>query len=162
MPPKKGVEKAAPKEDLQKDGIIPGLWILQFVPGRGAPDLYLWLEGLGNRVLIEYGDIGRIFKDYEYVVYEDPDFDPDLLDEDNDPFGFYHAYVAERFKTRAKKEQAQESAKIKVFAVIWIHMSKESQDKVKELQDFNVDNKDPLELINAIRATHLVGGLGSI
>lgn len=111
-------KEPADKGTFEKDNnVLPVLSILQFVAGKGAQHLPKWLEEMDLYYKREYGDIVNISKKLQYKDYPHEEFDRDKLD--NDLYGMYKIYVGEVIKKRERKFEAQETAKPKVYSVIW-------------------------------------------
>ena len=111
----------------------------------------------------KYGDIYKIFEKDEYPVYEDPEYDDETFGDEFDPHGINKRIVlAELAEVRADRK-ALKDAKVKVYAFILSHLSKESRDAIRVSEHFEGahDSKCPLLLWKAITQTHIIAKTGS-
>ena len=99
-----------------------------------------------------------------YVPQEIPEPDADAFDEYNDPHGTRRTIYVERLSTmREKAIYEMESNRTSLYAVIWGQLSSESEEAVKQAEDWDEieQSKDPLRLYLRILVTHRTSNTGS-
>ena len=112
---------------------------------------------LAVAVLEKYHDLGRMIDLGEYYV---PDaVDADLYDLDDDPHGLNLSEYKDARKTRLRNMDRMKSDRAGMFAFMMLHLSNESLDAIKLVDDWDEANheKDPLMLWQLMEATHRVG-----
>jgi len=97
--------------------------------------------------------------------WEPPEIDyPDafLLSKTADPHGFLKEDVKEQIKARRHTIEKMKSNRAQLFATIWGQLSAESEEKVRQVNNWDeIDQqKDPLLLLKAIKDIHLAAESG--
>jgi hypothetical protein len=118
---------------------------------------------LGIYALRQYKDLGHMIELEDYYVpplIADPDMD--AFDDYNDPHGAHRAIYVERLKMREKAVFEMECNRTSLYAVIWGQLSSESEEAVKQAEDWDEieTSKDPLRLYLRILATHRTANTG--
>jgi hypothetical protein len=107
--------------------------------------------------LRQFKDLGHMIElEKYYEPPEIPDPDDDAFDQVNDPHGAYKAIYVEKLKMREKKIEEMAGNRTALYAVIWGQLSSESEEAVKQANNWDVieATKDPLLLYKRILETH--------
>uniref|UniRef100_A0A7S1ETG1 Uncharacterized protein n=1 Tax=Timspurckia oligopyrenoides TaxID=708627 RepID=A0A7S1ETG1_9RHOD len=166
-----------------------GLPILAYNNARMIPAIVVvqWLLTLESAIREKHGNIADIFNEDSYPEYQYPE-DPVLVEGTSE--GRKTAIIAvytDRVKRMGQLMNELELNKVKVYAILWNHMSEESHDIVKADDEFMsmVTTKtirtsgssdedemeedvmipkkdDPLTLLRIIKRTHLISSTNSV
>jgi len=105
---------------------------------------------------LEYGELGRVVETLQYPVFPPVHYNAEDLSKANDPHGIKKKAVEQRVANQVKDENECQKNKVKLYALIWSHMSTESRDIVKQHSSYESlsQAKEPLDLMKAIIDTH--------
>lgn len=141
-------------------GAIAEIGILNYGESNNLQD---FKRKLGIYALRQFKDLGHMIELEDYYVppeVEEPD--ADAFDEYNDPHGAKRAIYVERLKMREKAIYEMERNRTSLYAVIWGQLSSESEEAVKQADDWDEIelSKDPLRLYRRVLATHRTANTG--
>jgi hypothetical protein len=90
--------------------------------------------------------------------YEPPEIDEAEYDLDNDPRGIKLQLYKGALKDRLKSIKEMKDKRSSLYAMIEMHLRKESLDEVKQHEDYDTSHadKDPMGLWDAVTDTHRV------
>ena len=133
--------------------------MLQFRLGAQS-NLISWSKKLSTYAIKTFKQLGYIVEQLEY--WEPPELEEPTaedLDEINDPHQFLRKAYQRKLNNRMNLIEEMENNRPALFAVIWGHISVESEEQVKLQAAWDEINiaKDPLRLLILIRGVH-VGG----
>ena len=96
----------------------------------------------------EFGNLGKLIETYEYFVPEHIVFDEEDIAEAVDPHGFRKAVIIEEYKERTRERMKMKAQQPALFAVIWGQLSSESEERVRQVNNYAAiaGGDDPLAL----------------
>ena len=148
------------QKNIQVKGAIEDLPVLRYGDNSNYAEFKRALSTYALRV---YGELGVIIDDFEYPQVHNPELVLEDYEEDADPVGVLKHITFERFKIREQEEADMRKKKPQLFATIWGQLSRESEEKIRQLthyEDSIRKTRDPLELWKAIRETHVIATSG--
>ena len=118
----------------------------------------LWKEAIRGEIAMEYGLLVSIMDSGELLYPGDVDVDD--YDPDADPHGFVLSKLKSEISNREKHVERLNENQPKCRALMWKHMSRESQEAVIGHADYDEHEhrNDCLQLALSIEATHQGGG----
>ena len=124
-----------------------------------ASYLIAWTKKLRDYSYRELGQLGHIVEYEEYYVHPDVDLPLVPYTDRTDPFRIMRQALSKKVDMREQLIDQMLNNRPKLYACIWSHISVESEEQVKFHGQYTEANrdKDPLLLLNIIRATHLGG-----
>jgi len=142
-----------------KQPSIAELEMLRFTMGAQS-NLIPWTKKLSVYAVRTFKQLGFVVEQLEYWMpppIEEPD--PDEFNDVNDPHQFRRKAHQRRLHSRDSLIEEMHNNRPALYAVIWGHISVESEEQVKLQQTYEDINaeKDPLGLLILIRGVH-VGG----
>ena len=143
-----------------RKGAIAEIGILNYGESNNLQE---FKRKLGIYALRQFKDLGHMIELEEYFLPPDIDVpERDAFDEHNDPHGGHSAIYVERLKMREKAIYEMERNRTSLYAVIWGQLSSESEEAVKQADDWDEIeiSKDPLRLYLRILATHRTANTG--
>ena len=146
-----------------RDGPIPELPILRYGKVTNYEEFKRKLTLYAER---EYPLLASFFRTEVYYVpppiEEGVQYVAEELNPEQDPFGLRRLEIAEEIKARLKEISIANTAKPALFSVIFGQLSAESEQVVRQHDDWElISHRDnPLMLWLAIRDTHVVNAVG--
>ncbi len=153
------------KQEISPVGDIP----LLELSGRNYP---LWEEKLYNYSVRSFGDIARTIKTraaYAPPQVVPPEGMPEIAGSANErEIAIHHPLrisYNQEIQERVKLVKKIEELKPRLYGVIWDTLSMESQQRVKEMENFETEVADVFNLarlLTRIRTTHHTGATGIV
>lgn len=183
---KQGYKKSK-SEDLARSSADEKGFILRFNPSKSSsPNLDQWLEQMESAMRKTHGEFARFFKDGAYFKFQIPNpprvemfrveeeeeddeqaegaeaiiEDTDPFSAKNDPYGAAKMAYLEDVKFATQENNKMKMKRPIAFEEMWIKCSKESREAIKQVPEYDHDDRDPLALLNAIIKSHR--GLDSV
>ena len=131
--------------------------ILTFPGPNQSSNFAFWLELIEQKSLLDYGNLGRMYKLNDYYVPPEIKYDANDLSTAKDPLGMARKAIESQIINRSKEMSEMERNRTPMFALILSRITDEGRQKMEQDPGWQAidDSKDPLSLFKLVKKTHL-------